>query len=771
MQSGGLQTVGSGVGLTARRFLRVQGRFWGRAWRRLGGLFGMLLVLGLLGTGGYMPTAIFGPWEQAGSPMGGRVQAVTAALGLMILLFKLGERLTRRTAPVVAWRRFLVEMEGGGALLLITYALLQTIGGTTCALHPLVYAVCAFLVSFHRRQVAVSLAGLALFCEVLLLHSEGVVEVERYAVHALLMCAFAALHFVLFRGELWRQRGDHRRRVADAIASMQQQARDFRLLLADDSLRREGPAQEGMPLSGSPLHPTGPGTRDRAEEEELLARGAVVELQQNLHATVELLKNALHLHTCALLVLPSGSEQLKVIASASNSPRFSAASLSIDAGVVGTVVKSRRLVNLQQPKAGQLPYYLAGAAATEMAAFLGVPLLEEGKLVAVLCADRAGEGGAFTPADESLLLDAALLISRSLQCERLFIAVERSKYEHERLYRASSRLSRALTPEEVHHTAFAALAEVCSFDFAALTAYEPNSSSHRVIATDGDPLLTASTLHTRFPDNSGFVAMAVKNRTTLPAGGELRDHYTPIFDSDVRLRGYPSLLVVPLSYGDAATGALVVAGKRPKLFSPSKIDMLGVLANQIAVSLENARMYRAMEAMATTDGLTGLKTRRVFQERLSEMLRRAERHSGKVTLIISDIDFFKKINDTYGHLTGDQVLRRVAQVVSAQARNIDVAARYGGEEFVVLLDGTDLHGGRLFAERVRQEVQKLVLHSDKGAFACTLSLGVATFPDDASEGQLLIDCADQALFHAKRQGRNQSIAWRDVGPVSNSNAA
>lgn len=768
MQSAGQNPLTATTSSAFRRALRVVFHFSSRTWRRAGGIAGLLLGLFLIGRGGFTPTALFGS-VGGDSPNDARLSACAAALALLLLFIKLGERLTRSDTPFSPWRRFLVEIEGGGALLLITYALMQAVGGSSCALHPLVYAICAFLVSFHRRRVAIGLAALALLCEMLLLYSEKVAAVETYAVHSLLMCTFAALHFVLFRSELWRQRGDHRRRVADAIASMQQQARDFRLLLADDSLRREGKklgaSSEAFALSGGPF------LRDRAVEEELLTRSAVVELKQNLHAMVELLKNALHLHTCALFFLPASGDKLKVMAFASDSLRISHTPLGIDAGVVGTVVKNRQIVNLTQPKPSQLPYY-DGGTPSDIAAFLGVPMLEEGKLCAVLCADRRQgphslEQSRFTAADEALLLDAALLILRSLQCERLFIAVERSKYEHERLYRASTRLSRALTPEEVHRESFAALAEVCAFDFAALTAFDAMQQSHRVLAADGDPLLVESTLGSRFPDNAGLVAMAVKNRTPLPAGGELRDHYTPVFDADVRLRGYASLLVVPLVYGGAAGGALVVASKRAKVFSPSKIDMLGVLVNQIAVSLENARMYHAMEAMATTDGLTGLKTRRVFQERLGDLLRRAERHDDKVTLILSDIDWFKKINDTYGHVIGDQVLRRVAQVVSAQARTIDVAARYGGEEFAVLLDGTDLAGGRLFAERVRQEVQKLVLQSDKGPFACTLSLGIATFPDDAMEGRLLIECADQALYHAKRQGRNQSIAYRDVAPLSN----
>jgi len=764
-------------------------------WRQWAGSLAVVVSLILLGRAAYSPSVLFvshlvdralsatelSQTSAAIAIVGSAeasawayIQSILAALTLLVLAIRLGERLRPQFASSVAWRRFLLELEGGAAILCLTYALLQAVGGSHCPVHPLVYAVCAFLVSFQRQAIALSLAGLALLCELLLLFSEGTTELDRYVVHALLITMFAGLQFVLFRGELWRQRGDHRKRVAAAIASMEQQARDFRLLLSEENQRRDGVPSGIASTQASGSAVTGP--RDREKEEELLARSAVVELKENLQAVVELLRNALSLHTCALFVRPENGDSLKCMALTSHAATASDAPLSLDAGVLGTVVKNLRPLNLSQPKLSQLPYYVgADSAVLRIGAFLGVPMLDdEGRLCGVLCADReAGSAlsrdAAFSAADEALLTDAALLVLRSLQCERLFIAVERSKYENERLYRASSQLSRALTLEDVQRTAFVALAEVCAFDFAALTAYDATQHSHRVVASTGDAALMALVDGLRFPDNAGLIAMAVKNHISLPKNGEQRDSYTPIFDTDVRMRGYPSLLVVPLVYGSAAMGSLVIAGKRPRLFSKSKIEMLGVLANQIAVSLENARMYQAMEAMATTDSLTGLKNRRVFQERLSEMLRRAERHGGPVTLLLCDIDHFKRINDTYGHLVGDQVLRRVAQVVQAQVRTIDVAARYGGEEFAVVLESTDQAGGRLLAERIRQEVQKLVLQSDKGAFGCTLSLGIATFPDDApgaaGEQRLIIECADQALYAAKKNGRNQSVTAREAAAV------
>ena len=190
--------------------------------------------------------------------------------------------------------------------------------------------------------------------------------------------------------------------------------------------------------------------------------------------------------------------------------------------------------------------------------------------------------------------------------------------------------------------------------------------------------------------------------------------------------------------------------------------MLSVLANHVAVSLGNARLYGRMEEMATTDGLTGLVNHRTFQERFAEMLARAERTSGQHALLLTDIDHFKKVNDTYGHPVGDAVLRGVAQVVQSCVRKIDLAARYGGEEFGVVLEGTDQKGALMLAERIRGEVQKQVFQSDKGSFSVTLSLGIAVYPDDARDKADLINLADQSLYFAKHNGRNRAVAWPEA---------
>jgi len=128
-----------------------------------------------------------------------------------------------------------------------------------------------------------------------------------------------------------------------------------------------------------------------------------------------------------------------------------------------------------------------------------------------------------------------------------------------------------------------------------------------------------------------------------------------------------------------------------------------------------------------------------------------------VSLILTDIDHFKSVNDTYGHPTGDAVLRGVAKILRDKARDTDIVARYGGEEFAIIMPETDAKGALVIAERIREAVKAEVFQTEMGPLKVTLSLGIATGPDYGYEKQQLIDLSDQCLYHAKRHGRNQSV--------------
>lgn len=181
------------------------------------------------------------------------------------------------------------------------------------------------------------------------------------------------------------------------------------------------------------------------------------------------------------------------------------------------------------------------------------------------------------------------------------------------------------------------------------------------------------------------------------------------------------------------------------------IETLRALAAPIAVAAANARLYE----MAVADGLTGLYVARHFRRRLREEIDRAHRYRRPVALVLIDIDHFKAVNDTHGHLTGDRVLKGVAAILRRHARAADLPARYGGEELAILLPETDLEGARRLAERVRSAVEAARFRDDAGGeVRVTISAGAAVAPP-AREPDALVAAADAGLYRAKRAGRNR----------------
>lgn len=172
-------------------------------------------------------------------------------------------------------------------------------------------------------------------------------------------------------------------------------------------------------------------------------------------------------------------------------------------------------------------------------------------------------------------------------------------------------------------------------------------------------------------------------------------------------------------------------------------------------ALEKANTFAEREKQATVDVLTGIANHRYFQEQMDQNLVKAQSTKGNVTLLLMDIDFFKKFNDTYGHQIGDQVLKSVATALSGSIRKgVDFVARYGGEEFVVILPGLDAAQSLKSAERIRSAVESMVVDTVKGPLRVTISIGAASYPADAQAKTDLIERSDEALYHCKGRGRN-----------------
>ncbi|HEY8582091.1 MAG TPA: diguanylate cyclase, partial [Capillimicrobium sp.] len=194
-------------------------------------------------------------------------------------------------------------------------------------------------------------------------------------------------------------------------------------------------------------------------------------------------------------------------------------------------------------------------------------------------------------------------------------------------------------------------------------------------------------------------------------------------------------------------------------FGERERELMAYLAGTAAISIENVGLHEAVQRQAVTDELTGLYNHRRFQEALVGETDRAKRFGQPMSLVMLDIDNFKRVNDTHGHQAGDEVLREVARVLRETSREIDAPARYGGEELAVVLPQTDMEGAFLLAERVRTGIEALEvsLGGTREPLRVTASLGVASLPETADEPRALLAAADAALYDAKRSGKNKTV--------------
>ncbi|HEV2217920.1 MAG TPA: sensor domain-containing diguanylate cyclase [Candidatus Dormibacteraeota bacterium] len=226
--------------------------------------------------------------------------------------------------------------------------------------------------------------------------------------------------------------------------------------------------------------------------------------------------------------------------------------------------------------------------------------------------------------------------------------------------------------------------------------------------------------------------------------------------------GHPKfVLVVPVQRATQLMGAMELYLLQTRQLREDQIELLQGVAAEAAMAIRNAQLYQTQEENALTDELTKLPNRRYMAQRFLQEMQRARRNHRGLAFLMLDIDHFKQINDTYGHLHGDAVLAELAKILNAAKRESDVAARYGGEEFGLILNETGETGAMTLAERIREKVEAATF---PGGLKLTVSIGVAT-SDDESQFTALIEKADQALYAAKQAGRNtvRAADMRGVG--------
>ncbi len=230
-----------------------------------------------------------------------------------------------------------------------------------------------------------------------------------------------------------------------------------------------------------------------------------------------------------------------------------------------------------------------------------------------------------------------------------------------------------------------------------------------------------------------------------------------------RAEGIRGFICLPLTSHAHRLGVIYFYRTDRDDFLPDEIEILTTFASLAAGAIENARLHEEVRDMAITDKLTGLRNRRLFDQYLTDEIARARRGNDPLALLMIDIDHFKHINDTLGHIVGDQVLQTLGRLLFGQLRQVDVAVRYGGEEFVILLPNTDPRGAKLVAERIRRVIADHPLRlTDGREVSLTVSIGIASYQGADDTPMRLVERSDLALYAAKQAGRNRVTSYDDT---------
>jgi len=386
--------------------------------------------------------------------------------------------------------------------------------------------------------------------------------------------------------------------------------------------------------------------------------------------------------------------------------------------------------------------------------YAGAPIIIHGKLVGFINLD-SNEPEHFT-SDLIYSLNvfadqAAIAIGNA----RLYNEAHRRAEEMGSLYHMGLTLTAGLEMEQVLLSLFEQIKMILPSDVFYVSTYDEETQvvdlplyfeNGEFMKVEPRSLLT----------DPGITGEVIRSRKTI----NLPDTHLPDVVEKYHLihrggRACRSYVGVPLIVLDRVVGVVSMQSYQANAYSPDQVRLLETIATQAAIAIQNARLYHQMRQMAITDPVTQLFTRRQFIFLGRSEVERAIRYNRSVSVLMVDIDFFKRVNDTYGHSAGDQVLYGVAKICREAMRNTDIIGRWGGEEFSIVLPEADRVGASLIAERIRRMVASTFIPVAKDQVMVTVSIGVATMDQENGTLEILIDQADRAMYRAKAGGRNQ----------------
>ena len=353
----------------------------------------------------------------------------------------------------------------------------------------------------------------------------------------------------------------------------------------------------------------------------------------------------------------------------------------------------------------------------------------------------------------------AQFAANAVRKERLFADLQQSSMQISSLFEVGLAMSSEVSLQRLLEVVVDSASRICGAQRCSLMLIDPDGETMRIRAARGIPPEVVAKAEGKVGDGiSGSVAAS--GEALFIANIESDSNFSR--DNDDSRYNNNSLICVPVLLHNAVVGVLNVNNKQGGVsFTENDLNLLTLLASQAAVAIDNAHRYQDLSEQAVTDGLTGIYIRRYFDETL-ERAYRAGRATGRgFGLLMVDIDHFKKVNDNYGHQTGDEALRTVAGILKDLVRDEDVLARYGGEEFAIIITRANEPTTRRIAERVRSTVENTAVETEQHTLHITVSVGAAVFSEDHKSPEALVEASDQALYRAKETGRNKVVLAGD----------
>jgi len=459
-----------------------------------------------------------------------------------------------------------------------------------------------------------------------------------------------------------------------------------------------------------------------------------------------------------LSLYDSQQEQLEIVVSLNMGNDYQGTIQKKGEGAMGMAIKTLQPLIIPDYNAWEYASYQYQKGPWH--SVIAAPFLFYDKVIGAIGVVNADPNHCFTDSDQEILSLFGQHAAIAVENARLFEKEKRAAERSAVLHKVSQQIVAAsLNPEEIYHAIHQAVRSLMPADAFVINILEENGAIlNPVYLFDQGKQFHMPP----YTSNSGLSGRVIKKKESI---------YSPDLKNDPRAASYfhygrpqhvRSILVVPMWRRGEVVGVLSTQSYLPNSYETDDIKLLEMLASYAAIALDNTEMFIHIQELAITDSLTGVYNRRhIFELGYREYLR-ARRFNRPLSLLMIDIDHFKKVNDTYGHLKGDQILLELAHLLKKDVREIDMVGRFGGEEFLIILPETNLHEGKKIAERIRRCVETNFYNQDNDILTITISLGIAEMQFSTQSFDAILENADIALYQAKNAGRNQVKVFKQT---------